>query len=101
MATSRTGTARWKATVRYVRREAQRDGMENCPACGRLLRWDVGRLPDSAEVDHIIPHSKGGTDGPENARILCRTCNQSRGNRAAPKARVLQAAAPLKVSRQH
>lgn len=101
MATSRTGTATWKATVAYVRREAQREGVERCPFCGVKLRWDVGRLPDSAEVDHVVPDSLGGSDGPDNARITCRLCNQSRGNRDAPKARTVSASAPLRVSRHH
>lgn len=101
MATSRTGTARWKSVVAFVRREAQREGLERCPLCGVELEWDRGLQPNSAEVDHLVPHSKGGQDVPGNARITCRRCNQSRGNRDAPTPRHLQAAAPLKVSRAH
>jgi len=36
---------------------------------------------DDLEFDHMIPHSKGGTSTVENLRILCQTCNRSRGNR--------------------
>lgn len=101
MATSRTGTAQWKATARYVRREAQAQGLTHCPSCGCLLDWDQGLRPNSAEVDHIVPASKGGSDGPENARVLCRYCNQSRGNRDAPTPKNVQLIAPLRVSRVH
>ena len=101
MATSRTGTAEWKATVRYVRREAQAQGLTHCPSCGQWLNWEVSRQPNSAEVDHIIPHSRGGSDRPDNARVWCRHCNQSRGNRDAPKPSTVQAIAPLRVSRVH
>lgn len=32
-------------------------------------------------IDHIWPYSKGGTDAPENLRVLCRSCNSSKGDR--------------------
>lgn len=101
MATSRTGTAQWKRVVAFVRRQARQDGLECCPSCARHLEWDRPGLPGSVEVDHIVPHSRGGEDTVANARILCRTCNRSRGNRDAPRPATVQAAAPLKVSRMH
>jgi 5-methylcytosine-specific restriction endonuclease McrA len=48
-----------------------RDGGK-CIECGAM---------EDIEFDHMIPFSKGGTSTPENLRILCRTCNRSRGNR--------------------
>ena len=48
----------------------QRD-LNKCVLCG-----DDSNL----QFDHILPVSKGGNNEPENLRILCRQCNQSRGN---------------------
>jgi len=31
-------------------------------------------------IDHILPKSQGGTDEKHNLRVLCSTCNQSKGN---------------------
>jgi len=98
---SRTATTEWRKTRDYVRRNARREGVETCPICGTRLNWDRGQQPNSAEVDHIIPHSLGGSDHPTNLRIVCRTCNQSRGNGAAPKPKRVQSSAPLVVSRRH
>jgi 5-methylcytosine-specific restriction endonuclease McrA len=48
----------------------QRD-LNKCVICG-----DESNL----QFDHILPVSKGGNNEPENLRILCQQCNQSRGN---------------------
>lgn len=77
--TSRTGTARWKAVRKEALRGAQNQGIANCPSCGVLLNYEQGRLPNSAEADHIIPHARGGTDTLDNVRVCCRLCNQRRG----------------------
>lgn len=91
MATSRTGTAKWKRVRAAALQQAQADGITRCPACRTHLDYERGQQPNSAEADHITPHSLGGQDTIENVRVLCRHCNQSRGNgkpkrvRAAPK----------------
>ena len=46
-----------------------------CEACGRSLSWEDFTL------DHIDTHSKGGRSHLENAALMCRRCNSSKGNR--------------------
>ena len=64
-----------------------------CPLCGRpidySLDWYIDpkdgkrkRHPMSAEVDEIVPVSRGGSPIlMENLRIVHRICNQRRGNK--------------------
>ncbi|QCB97130.1 HNH endonuclease [Arthrobacter sp. PAMC25564] len=100
MATSRTGTSQWKKLRAKVLHKAQAQGRTQCPYCGVTLNYQQGLRPNSAEVDHIIPHARGGQDVEENAIACCRRCNQSKGNRPAPRTAVLMAAKPLRTSRQ-
>lgn len=46
-----------------------------CKECGEPLTWT------DFTIDHIKPHSKGGKTDIENASIMCRKCNSSKGNR--------------------
>ena len=85
MVTSRTGTGQWKRVVKERRRIDQERGLTNCPHCGVWLNWEQGRLPNSAEVDHIIPHSLGGPDTLANSQTLCRLSNQQLGNKRPRK----------------
>ena len=50
-------------------------GSRRCEKCGKLLSWNDFTL------DHIDPYSKGGRSRLENAALMCRTCNSSKGNR--------------------
>ena len=43
-----------------------------CACCKRDVR-------SGFEVDHVVPISKGGSDGPENLQILCSRCNKLKG----------------------
>lgn len=36
---------------------------------------------DAYQVDHVVPLSRGGSNGPENIVIACPFCNQSKGNK--------------------
>lgn len=99
MATSRTGTSTWKKIRKRALHLAQAQGIDRCPFCTVRLNYEVSLTPTSAEVDHIVPHSKGGQDVLENVRICCRNCNQSRGDRPAPKTAVVLKAKPLRTSR--
>ena len=46
-----------------------------CEGCGKSLSWEDFTL------DHIDPHSKGGRSRLENAALMCRSCNSSKGNK--------------------
>jgi hypothetical protein len=50
-------------------------GSSRCKSCNKALSWVDFTL------DHIDPHSKGGRSRLENAALMCRTCNSSKGNR--------------------
>jgi len=55
-----------------------------CHLCKKLARLDVGHLhPLAAEVDHLIPISKGGDNVWDNVAIAHRACNVKKGNKAA------------------
>lgn len=43
-----------------------------CVACG----WD-----QDLHVDHIVPHSRGGSNDVENLQMLCARCNLSKGTK--------------------
>lgn len=52
----------------------------------RVLERDEHRCvlcaaTDDLTLDHIYPWSKGGPDTEENLRVLCRSCNSSKGAR--------------------
>lgn len=63
---------------RYV---YERDGYR-CHVCGGLTDptapW---RLPRAPSLDHVVPWSEGGDDGPANLRCAHRGCNADRGVR--------------------
>lgn len=61
---------------------------ERCPECGALLDWDHPYLPNSAELDEIVPVSRLPEElrrraclDPDNVQVLCRRCNKAKGNR--------------------
>lgn len=58
-----------------------------CAACGREIR-SLGRdtppyLVEWAygQIDHILARSRGGQNDPRNLRLLCVSCNASKGAR--------------------
>jgi len=59
---------------RTIPAEVQRQVMDRdngqCVLCGS---------GESLQYDHIIPFSKGGGNQPDNLRILCQSCNLSKG----------------------
>jgi 5-methylcytosine-specific restriction endonuclease McrA len=55
-----------------------------CTCCGEpITRLGVRVSPFMREthgqIDHIFPRSRGGQNDPDNLRLLCATCNASKG----------------------
>ena len=53
-----------------------RDGLA-CAYCGASVE-DGAQLT----LDHLQPHSKGGSNSPTNLVTACKRCNSARGNRS-------------------
>ena len=51
------------------------DGSYVCAGCGEVFPTRI-----FLQVDHIVPMAKGGLSVPENLQVLCRTCNQRKGD---------------------
>lgn len=86
--TPRGQETRHRTPISTKRRNAVfvRDG-RTCWLCG--LRATVATMAGvctdwDAVVDHVVPHSMGGSNGPENLRTAHSWCNVVRGARPAP-----------------
>lgn len=69
----RTGRPWQRIKARIVERD---HGI--CHLCG---------LPGATTADHVIPHSRGGTDAYDNLAAAHIDCNRIRGNRPVEQAR--------------
>lgn len=88
MSTPRTATTKWKALRAKAIHRARREGQELCPRCGIILDYSGGpRNRASAEADHIVPYSSGGTDHVDNIQIVCGRCNRQMQDKGAPRPR--------------
>ncbi len=56
-----------KKSKAQSRREVFLKSNNKCDNCGSGF---------ALEIDHILPKAQGGSDNPENLRLLCRSCNQ-------------------------
>jgi 5-methylcytosine-specific restriction endonuclease McrA len=63
---------KWRGIREYV---LVRDG-RICAYCHGLAN----------SVDHVVPRSKGGSDGPENLVSACSRCNSEKNDRELPLA---------------
>lgn len=62
---------------------AFQNGLRRCPCCDTQLVWksNVNSVQKNlATVDHIVPKTIGGADHPGNMFVMCRKCNEIRGN---------------------
>jgi len=67
---------------------------------GKLCFWGCGR--PATHADDLVPVSKGGdTKDRRNLVPACAHCNQSRGNRAAPKPMVASSRSVFSTQRNH
>lgn len=82
--TATTATARtegnWQG-MNWIRQEKRlaiylRDGL-SCVYCQQSVE-----LGASLSLDHVKPHSKGGSNHESNLITCCSRCNSSRGNRS-------------------
>lgn len=77
--------------AKILARNKKKYGLYTCEHCGfqhgqiHYATYKGKRTGDGGfQVDHITPASKGGRALVRNSRVLCGTCNTSRGNRAGP-----------------
>lgn len=72
-----------------LRKRLKAMGITRCmnPECGCVLDWERPYLPNSAEVDEIVPISRlpkpmraRAAVDPRNVQVLCRRCNREKSN---------------------
>lgn len=68
-----TGTGEGRFVQVGVKAEVWRRGEGKCANCDSIF---------ALELDHIHPYGMGGKTTVENLRLLCRNCNQRRGQKA-------------------
>jgi len=56
-----------------------RDGLA-CAYCGASVENGA-----QLSLDHVVPHSKGGTNAASNLVCCCTRCNSARGNRSVAR----------------
>ncbi len=54
---------------------ANRGGWYRCTYCGKGVRFS------DADIDHIWPKSRGGSNSSWNLEVACQSCNRSKGNK--------------------
>ena len=62
---------------------AYQNGLRRCPCCNVQLVWKANPAnmqKNLATVDHMVARSFGGPDSVDNMYVMCRKCNEDRGN---------------------
>ena len=67
---------RWHSSKKAKRARAQRNKIRR-----QFEREGIVRKGDGKEIDHIVPKSKGGSDGPKNLRVVSRHTNRTKGSK--------------------
>ena len=65
-----SGNMKWSSTIREYLREMEKPG--ECVYCG--AKTDL-------TLEHIMPRCCKGADSPDNAIMVCRKCNSSKGGK--------------------
>lgn len=71
-------------TAAQCREIYRRDGLR-CSMCSVAVRrggkYDtpLNGPPFAGAIDHIFPRARGGQNAPENLRVVCKSCNSSKG----------------------
>ena len=69
-----------KTTLRI----AYEEGIRRCPCCNVQLVWRSNPTRPQVNlvsIDHIVPVSHGGVNTHDNYFVMCRKCNEKRGNK--------------------
>lgn len=66
----RSGEIEWSSSIREWIHE--RENLDQCIYCGR---------EDELTIEHMIPLSRGGSDHPDNAVMICSGCNSAKGDK--------------------
>lgn len=62
---------------------AYQNDLRRCPCCNVQLVWKATPQKvqkNMATVDHMVAKSYGGADAADNMFVMCRKCNEERGN---------------------
>ena len=63
--------------ITHAQELAMRKRARKCPLCD-VRMTSKPHLPNSKELDHILPVNQGGTHTHGNVRIICAKCNRNR-----------------------
>lgn len=78
LVTRRAVAKRYDVTKAGDRAEAK---CHYCGMIGKVSQMDNSWVHfEGLELDHIIPESNGGDNGPDNIILSCRSCNRKKGN---------------------
>lgn len=68
---------------RMIIREWMRVRGPRCPECNRVMepRSEGNTRPT---IDHTLARARGGTNDPRNLRVVCQSCNLTKGSLENP-----------------